>query len=153
MLLFLEDIGGGEILLVLLVILVFFGPKSIPGIAKTFGKTIYQIKQASDDLKKEMTKSGLDIKNQMNFDKIIDKTNSAIDQEFVKPIQKEVNEVNRELNSQTYSSSVRADKKDEEAENAEEQSEQGSSQKTTDENVDFDSFSNVGKSQQPEEKA
>ena len=56
MLLFLNDIAGSEVLLILMFILMFFGSKSIPGIAKTFGKTMYQIKQASNDLQDEIKK-------------------------------------------------------------------------------------------------
>ena len=33
----LENIGGGEILLILIVILVFFGPKKIPELARSLG--------------------------------------------------------------------------------------------------------------------
>lgn len=102
MLLFLEDIGGSEILLILFVILIFFGPKSIPGIAKTFGKTIYQIKQASDDLKSELSKSSMDIKKDMNLDGIFKDTSRNIEQNIVAPIERELNEVDKSLNSISY---------------------------------------------------
>lgn len=102
MLLFLSDVGGSEIFLILLVILIFFGPKSIPGIAKTFAKTIYQIKQASDDIKKEVAKSGMDIKKDLNFDKIIDRAGKGIEEEIIQPMQKEVNEVDKTLYSVSY---------------------------------------------------
>lgn len=102
MLLFLSDVSGSEVLVILLVILIFFGPKSIPGIAKTFGRTIYQIKQASDDLKAEITKSGMDIKKDMNLDGIFRGAEDNIQNDIVNPIQKEVNEVDKSLNSISY---------------------------------------------------
>lgn len=102
MLLFLEDIGGSEILLILFVILIFFGPKSIPGIAKTFGKTIYQIKQASDDLKSELSKSGMNIKKDMNLDGIFEDANRNFEQNIVAPVERELNEVDKSLNSISY---------------------------------------------------
>ncbi len=74
MLLFLNDIAGSEVLLILVFILMFFGSKSIPGIAKTFGKTMYQIKQASADLQGEIKKSGMDIKKDLNLTSIISDT-------------------------------------------------------------------------------
>ena len=74
MLLFLNDIAGSEVLLILVFILIFFGSKSIPGIAKTFGKTMYEIKQASADLQGEIKKSGLDIKKDLNLTSIISET-------------------------------------------------------------------------------
>ena len=74
MLLFLNDIAGSEVLVILVFILIFFGSKSIPGIAKTFGKTMYEIKQASSDLQDEIKKSGLDIKKDLNLTSIIQET-------------------------------------------------------------------------------
>lgn len=74
MLLFLNDIAGSEVLLILVFILIFFGSKSIPGIAKTFGKTMYQIKQASADLQDEIKKSGVDIKKDLNLTSLIQET-------------------------------------------------------------------------------
>lgn len=102
MLLFLSDVAGSEVLLILLVILIFFGSKSIPGIAKTFGKTIYQIKQASDELKSEITKSGMEIKKELNLDKILKDTTDEFEREIVAPLEKEVNEVDHALNSVSY---------------------------------------------------
>jgi sec-independent protein translocase protein TatA len=78
MLLFLNDIAGSEVLLILVFILIFFGSKSIPGIAKTFGRTMYQIKQASSDLQDEIKKSGVDIKNDLNISSFIKETTEEI---------------------------------------------------------------------------
>lgn len=87
MLLFLNDIAGSEVLLILVFILIFFGSKSIPSIAKTFGKTIYQIKQASNDLQNEIKKSGLDIKKDLNIrekiQEITDEIQIPLDQQMV----------------------------------------------------------------------
>ena len=33
-----NDVDGYEVLVIILVVLIFFGPKSIPGIAKTLGR-------------------------------------------------------------------------------------------------------------------
>ena len=78
MLLFLNDIAGSEVLLILVFILMFFGSKSIPGIAKSFGKTMYQIKQASNDLQDEIKKSGVDIKKDLNLTAILKETTEEI---------------------------------------------------------------------------
>ena len=87
MLLFLNDIAGSEVLLILVFILIFFGSKSIPSIAKTFGKTIYQVRQASSELQNEIKKSGLDIKKDLNIrEKIQDLTEDIqrpLDQQMV----------------------------------------------------------------------
>ena len=41
-----ENVGGGEILLVLLVILIFFGPKKIPELAQSLGKGLRKFNDA-----------------------------------------------------------------------------------------------------------
>ena len=74
MLLFLNDIAGSEVLVILAFILMFFGSKSIPGIAQTMGKTIRQIKDASDELKHEIKKSGADMKKDLNLEGLIQDT-------------------------------------------------------------------------------
>lgn len=74
MVLILNDIGGMEILLILAFILIFFGSKSIPGLARTFGRTIRQIREASADLQSEIKKSSSELKNDLNLKEIIDDT-------------------------------------------------------------------------------
>lgn len=76
--LFLNDIAGTEILLILVFVLIFFGANSIPGIAKTMGRAIYQIKNASDDLKSEIKKSTGDLKKDLNLKELIKETEEDI---------------------------------------------------------------------------
>lgn len=88
MILLLDDIAGSEILLILVFILMFFGSKSIPGIAKTLGKTMRQIKDASQDIQNEIKKSGGDFKKDLNLDqlhitKIIKETKAEIEKPFI----------------------------------------------------------------------
>lgn len=80
--LFLSDIAGSEILLILLFILIFFGSKSIPGIARTMGRTIRQIKDASQEVQNEIKKSGGDIKGDFNLQRMVDDTVSDIEKPF-----------------------------------------------------------------------
>jgi sec-independent protein translocase protein TatA len=56
MLLFL-NISFGEIAFVFLIVLILFGPKSIPVIARTLGRTIRQIKDASQEIQREIRES------------------------------------------------------------------------------------------------
>lgn len=49
-------IGVPEILILLLVILLFFGAKRIPELARGIGQGINEFKKASDDIKKEIEK-------------------------------------------------------------------------------------------------
>lgn len=50
------DFGSGEILLILLVVFLIFGPDKIPELARNIGKFINDIKRASDDIKTEINR-------------------------------------------------------------------------------------------------
>ncbi len=90
MVLLFEDIAGSEILLILVFILIFFGSKSIPGIAKTLGKTMRQIKDASEDIQNEIKKSGGDFKKDLNLDQLhITKIIKDAKEEIEKPFMEE----------------------------------------------------------------
>lgn len=78
MVLFLNDIGTGEVVLILVFILIFFGSKSIPGLARTLGRTIRQIKDASADLQSEIKKSSQELKGDLNLQELIDDTKRDI---------------------------------------------------------------------------
>lgn len=80
MVLILNDVAGSEILLVLAFVLIFFGSKSIPGLAKTLGRAIRQVKDASTDIQNEIKKSGADIKKDLNLTGIIEDTARDIKQ-------------------------------------------------------------------------
>lgn len=51
-----ENIGGPELLLILLVIFVFFGAKKIPEIAKGLGQGIREFRKAARDIQEEVNK-------------------------------------------------------------------------------------------------
>jgi sec-independent protein translocase protein TatA len=48
------SVGGGELVIIFLVVLIFFGPKRLPEIARTIGKTLHRLRQASDDFKDQV---------------------------------------------------------------------------------------------------
>ncbi|MFK5856632.1 MAG: twin-arginine translocase TatA/TatE family subunit [Bacteroidota bacterium] len=50
------DFGAGEIMLVVLAVLLVFGPAKIPEIARNIGKFINEIKRASEDIKTEINR-------------------------------------------------------------------------------------------------
>lgn len=51
------NLGGGEVVLVLLVILLMFGGKGIPNIAKALGKGIREFKDATNGIQKDIHQS------------------------------------------------------------------------------------------------
>jgi len=50
------DFGSGEIMLIVLAIFLIFGPDKIPGMARSFGKFINEMKRASEDIKSEINR-------------------------------------------------------------------------------------------------
>lgn len=77
--------GIGELLLILIVVLMLFGSKEIPDIARFLGKTMAQLKNATNEIKSEIQKGARD--NGMDIDSItggiseeINKAKSGISQ-------------------------------------------------------------------------
>ncbi|WP_369810973.1 Sec-independent protein translocase subunit TatA/TatB [Hymenobacter aranciens] len=56
--LFLGDIGGSELMLIMVVILIFFGANKIPELARGLGKGIREFKDASNQIRNEFEQSG-----------------------------------------------------------------------------------------------
>jgi sec-independent protein translocase protein TatA len=50
------NIGGSEVFLILLVILVFFGAKKLPELAKGLGQGIREFRKAAKDVQEEVEK-------------------------------------------------------------------------------------------------
>lgn len=71
MLLFL-NISGGEILLILIVVYLVFGPKKIPEIARMVGKGINEMRRATDDIRREFNQEVSGIKKDMSVDMDLD---------------------------------------------------------------------------------
>lgn len=51
---FLGNLGGPEVLLIVLFVLIFFGAKKIPELARGLGKGIREFKDATKDIKEEI---------------------------------------------------------------------------------------------------
>tara|TARA_B100000900_G_scaffold239641_2_gene203684 strand:+ start:1633 stop:1833 length:201 start_codon:yes stop_codon:yes gene_type:complete len=62
-------IGGSEIIIILFFIVIFFGANKIPSLARSAGKIIREIQDASDDVRKEIQKNSSDIKDDFNIKK------------------------------------------------------------------------------------
>jgi sec-independent protein translocase protein TatA len=56
------DISGGELILILVVVLLFFGAKGIPDVARTMGRISRQLRDASAEVQREIQKGANDVK-------------------------------------------------------------------------------------------
>lgn len=59
------NFGGGEIFVILMFVLLFFGSKRIPEVARNLGRGIRQFKNAADDIQRDITDSVTDVKRQL----------------------------------------------------------------------------------------
>jgi len=62
-------IGGSEIIIILFFIVIFFGANKIPSLARSAGKIIREIQDASDDVRREIQKNSSDIKDDFDIKK------------------------------------------------------------------------------------
>jgi TatA/E family protein of Tat protein translocase len=79
-LLFLENIGGSEVFFILMVVLMLFGSKSIPGIAKTLGKGMREIKTATNEIKRDIQNSTLEMRKDLNVENPLTEMKKMMDQ-------------------------------------------------------------------------
>jgi len=61
------DIGGGELFLIVLAIIVFFGPKKIPEVANMVGKGMRKVRQAQAQFQSQISALEHEIKNTADF--------------------------------------------------------------------------------------
>lgn len=81
-------ISGAEIFFILFIVVMVFGADKIPGIAKGLGKGMRQLRDATDDIKREIQKSA-------------DK--QGIDTDFTKDLRKEIDDVKKNVDDVTGS--------------------------------------------------
>ncbi|MEN3037668.1 MAG: twin-arginine translocase TatA/TatE family subunit [Candidatus Kryptonium sp.] len=63
-----DNIGLGELLVIGLFILIFFGPKKIPDIARSLGKAVREFRKAMQDVQSEIQNvTGIDLNSDLDF--------------------------------------------------------------------------------------
>lgn len=79
-------ISGGEIFFIMFIVVMVFGADKIPGIAKGLGKGMRQLKDATEDIKREIQKSA---------------EKQGIDTSFTDDIKNEINKVKQNVDEVT----------------------------------------------------
>lgn len=97
-------IGGGELILIILIVLMLFGSDKIPEIARAMGKGMAQLKNATNEIKSEMQKgaeaNGIDTSMKQltsTFTDEVEKVKSNLDSNI--PL--EVNKTKKEIEDLT----------------------------------------------------
>jgi sec-independent protein translocase protein TatA len=93
-------IGGGEIIFIIFIALMLFGSEKVPDIARTLGKIMAQLKNATNEIKSEIQKgaeaNGLDssIKELTStFTTEVDKVKEGLDNNLTNPVQKATQDI------------------------------------------------------------
>ncbi len=60
------DISGGELLVIMLVVFLVFGPEKMPEMARKAGRLMNQMKKASGDLTREFKKETSELQNEIS---------------------------------------------------------------------------------------
>ena len=89
------DVSGGELLIIMLVVFLVFGPEKMPEMARKAGRLMNQMKKASNDLTREFKKETSAIQDEINVaqSKVKDQVES-VNREF----NRTKAQVNAELN-------------------------------------------------------
>ena len=56
------SLGGQEIVIIFLIVLLLFGAKKLPELARGIGKSMGEFKKAREDFEKEITNAELDVR-------------------------------------------------------------------------------------------
>lgn len=56
------DISGGEFLVILLFVLIFFGAKGVPEIARGAGRLLRQVRDASNEVQREISRGADEVR-------------------------------------------------------------------------------------------
>jgi len=59
---FIGSLGGQEIVVIFLIVLLLFGAKKLPELARGIGKSMGEFKKAREDFEKEITRSETDVR-------------------------------------------------------------------------------------------
>ena len=59
---FIGSLGGQEIIVIFLIVLLLFGAKKLPELARGIGKSMGEFKKAREDFEKEITRAETDVR-------------------------------------------------------------------------------------------
>jgi sec-independent protein translocase protein TatA len=73
------NLGGGEIFLVVICVLMFFGTDKLPEMARALGKGMREMKNATAEIQREIENSATEIQRDINVKEHLDELKEATD--------------------------------------------------------------------------
>ncbi len=64
------DVGGPELIMILLAIVVLFGPKKLPELARSFGKGMAHVRRAQNEFRRNMNDIAHDIEQETGINEL-----------------------------------------------------------------------------------
>ena len=98
------NMGTPEILMILFVVLLLFGGKKLPELARGLGKGIRDFKDASDGVKREIHNNINNVSNDLDSDRTKNTSYFNTESEVKQEINDNINNVNEGLQSDTMKS-------------------------------------------------
>lgn len=102
MVLFLFGISMGEIVLLFLVVLMLFGSKKIPDLARGLGRGMNEFRRAADDIKREFSQSAEEIRDDLSEMENNIRQNSHEIRDMAKDVYQEADDVTSEAVADVY---------------------------------------------------
>ncbi len=99
--------GGGELFVIVLVIIMFFGSKKIPELARGLGKGIKELKNATNDLQQEIRNNTQDINTIKDVVDVKKQVNNLLKEEMLNN-----KTPSKDVNTQDIDANTKSDKKD-----------------------------------------
>jgi sec-independent protein translocase protein TatA len=93
------DISAGELMIILLVAFLVFGPSKIPEIARKVGRGMNEIRRASDEIKREITKETRKVEKDMNMEGSVYKDIKQTAEDIKKDFEDIANPLNDNINN------------------------------------------------------
>jgi sec-independent protein translocase protein TatA len=98
-------IGGGELVFIMFIVLMLFGSDKVPEMARSMGKAMAQLKNATNDIKSEIQKgveaNGLDAKSLSDMTGNINSQISKAKEDLLGDTVKEANKVKDDIEDAT----------------------------------------------------
>ncbi|MBE0392793.1 sec-independent protein translocase protein TatA [Flavobacterium sp. 7E] len=98
-------IGGGELVFIMFIVLMLFGADKVPEMARTMGKAMAQLKNATNDIKSEIQKgveaNGLDAKSLSDMTGNINNEITKVKQDLIGDSIVQANKVKEDIEEAT----------------------------------------------------